>query len=322
MRRLAAGVLAVALVSACAAGERRGGASVVRSDRAPRLEDAFDGAPDLLVVVRPARIVRDPLYGPLVRRVGALASARAGVGGAVGTTALAALERTDEVLLGVYDREARDAVIALRGVPADVEAARLLDTSGAPLWIHFRDFPTGVEELVPHDGSPEAALFVLPRRGWLVAVGQGVGRAVRAYGEGLRGEGVSLAVSDAPLALARLRGEALVHARPALAEGPLMDLVRDLDAITVSLEPGPEGEVGEVGEVAARLVYGDVPFAARAERCANDVLGAFTRKYDASAPWLRAVKVGREERTVVVKGRIPRAWVDGFVHVELDDLAK
>jgi hypothetical protein len=112
-----------------------------------------------------------------------------------------------------------------------------------------------------------------------------------------------------------MRGDALAHARPELAEGPLAPAVRDLDSVTLSLEPGPEGQVGEV---VGRFVYGDLAFAQSAERCANDVLGAFTRKYEATAPWLHAVNVGREERAVVVRGRIPRAWADGLMHVELD----
>ena len=308
--------LAGVATGSCAA--HPGSGAHVTRDTTPRLEDAFDGEPALLVVIRPTKLARDPLYGPLVRRVTELASSRVAVSEAVGTTALAALERTDEVILGAYDRDARDAVIALRGVPADVEASHVLDTSGKPLWIHERDLPGGVEELAPADPAANAALFVLPRRAWVVAVGGAIARARGAFVEGTRGAPPS-AWDDGPLVLARLRGAALLRARPGLADGEIAPLVRDLDLVSVGLEPGPEGAVGEV---VGRFEYGDLPFAERAERCANEVLAAFTRKLEATAPWLHAVKVSRVERAVVVRGRIPRAWADGLIHLDLDDLAK
>jgi hypothetical protein len=74
-----------------------------------------------------------------------------------------------------------------------------------------------------------------------------------------------------------------------------------------------------VGEVSARFVYGDLPFATGAESSFRDALGAFVRAYEAKAPWLHAVTVARDERAVVVRGRIPRAWVDGFLHLDLGE---
>ena len=316
---LALALAAGSLVAACAS-RTVSQSHLVSRDRSPRLEDAFDREPALLVVIRPQRLTRDPLYGPLLRRASQLASARVAVAEAVGTTALAALERTEEVIVGAYDADARDAVIALRGVPADVEAPRVLDTNGKPLWAHANDLPGGVEEFAPADPSANAVLFVLPRRAWVVAVGGAVARSRAAFGEVTpRTLSSFRAVEDAPLIVARLRGAALLRARPALADGPLAPLVRDLDLASASLEPGPEGAVGEV---VARLEYGDLPFAERAEACASDVLAAFTRKYEAEAPWLHAVKVTRIERAVLVRGRIPRAWTDGLLHVDLDDFAK
>jgi hypothetical protein len=312
-------VLGAVLAVGCASSGRGwSSAHDARVDPTPRLEDVFDGEPALLVVVRPTRLARDPLYGPLFRRAGELAAARSGVGGAVGTTTLRALEQSDEVLVGIDDPHAKDAVVALRGVPANLEPSRLLDTNGAVLWAHYRDWPRGVEELTPADASVEASLFALPRRAWVIAVGGARERARAAY-DG-RTEENSLAPSaitmDAePLAVARLRGDAIVRLRPSLAEGALAEVVRALDFLTISLQPGPEGQVGEV---VARFVYAGEPFAERAQGRVEDVLAAFTRTYEKSAPWLHAVKVSREERAVVVRGRIPRAWADGFLHLDLD----
>jgi hypothetical protein len=324
LHRVAAAALALlfsaTVTTTSCAPRAASGARPLSPDRSPRIEDAFEGEPAFVLVVRPTKLTRDPLYGPLVRRASQLASARVAVAEAVGTTTLAALERTEEVILGAYDHDARDAVIALRGVPADIEASGVLDTNGKPLWTHVRDLPRGIEELAAADPSAGAALFVLPRRAWVVAVGPAVARARAAFAEGAHGSGTSLiSIEDRPLGVARLRGAALLRARPSLADGALAPIMRDLDVVSVSLEPGPEGAVGEV---AARFEYGDLPFAERAERCVADVLAAFTRKYETEAPWLHAIKVSRSERVVLVRGRIPRAWADGLLHVDLDDFAR
>jgi hypothetical protein len=320
MSRLARAALALLLAGACGAcaASPAAGLHAAARDRSPHLEDAFDGPPALLVVVRPARLTRDPLYGPLVRRASELAAARVAVGEAVGATALSALERTDEVILGAYDHDARDAVVALRGVPADIDAARVLDTNGKPLWQHARDLPGGVEELAPADATAKAALFVLPRREWVIAVGDAAPRARAAFADERHRDDAGLEVADEPLVVASLRGAALLRARPSLTTGPLAPVVRDLDVVTLGLEPGPEGAVGEV---VARLVYGEPAFAERSEACVNEVLAAFTRRFE-KAPWLHAVKVSRDGSAVVVRGRIPRAWADGLLHVDLSDIGQ
>jgi hypothetical protein len=319
MSRVALAALALSSLAACGscASPPPGDARAAAVDPLPRLEDAFDGSPALVVVVRPAKLVQDPLYGPLLRRASQLAAARVAVGGALGQTALSVIERTDEVVAGVYDRDGRDAVIGLEGVPADVDASRVVDGNASPLWVHVSDLPFGVEELAPADHTTGAALFVLPRRAWVIAVGAAAGRARAAFVERRHPRDLPV-VPDEELAVASLRGSALVDARPGLAHGPLAPIVQDLDRVSVALEPGP---VGAVGEVVARLVYGDAPFAERASICVGDVLAAFTNKFEKQAPWLHAVHVTRQDRAVVVRGRIPRAWADGLLRVDLDDLA-
>jgi hypothetical protein len=316
----AALALCLGAASASCAAQPAGAVHETPRDRSPRLDDAFDGEPAFLLVFRPTRLRQDPLYGPLLRRAGELASTRAALAEAVGTTMLEVMERTDEVIVGTYDRDARNVVVALRGVPADVEASHVLETSGQPVWTHARDLPGGIEELASTDAPTDAALFALPRRAWVIALHDAIPRARAAYAEGARGAPARLgAVADEPLVVARLRGDALVRARPSLADGPLAPMVRGLDTVIASVEPGPQGAVGEI---VARFVYEETPFAEHAEQCAGDVLAAFTHKFEAKAPWLHAVKVSREERAVIVRGRIPRAWADGFIHVDLDDLAK
>jgi hypothetical protein len=318
-RRLARATRALLAVffafASASCGESRVPPHATLLERSPRIEDAFDGVPALLVVVRPAKLTQDPLYGPLIRTASRLASAQAAVAEAVGTTTLAVVERSDEVICGVYDRDARDAVVAFRGVPADAEPSHLVDTNGKPLWAHLRDLPGGIEELAPTDVSADAALFALPRRAWVIAVGGAIPRARAAYVDGTHGASPRFGtVDDAPLAVARLRGDALVRARPSLADGPLAPMVQGLDVAAFSLEPGSEGAIGEI---VGRFVYARVPLAEHAAECANDVVAAFVHKFEAKAPWLHAVKVSREERAVIVRGRIPRAWADGFIHLDL-----
>jgi hypothetical protein len=331
-------VMAVACASwsGCAGRARPVSAADDARSREPRLEDALDAPPDLLVVVRPARLVHDPLYGPLLRRASRLASERAAVASAVGTTTLAALERADEVLVAVYDPEARDAIVAVRGVPADVDPLRLVDTDGTPLWTLARDLAGGATELRTSTRTDErdAALFVLPRRAWVIAAGPAVARARVALtaagptpGAPAHGGAAALsAVDPSALAAARFDGEAFRRVRPQLAEGALAPIVTRLDHATATLAPAPvpsarpseaSGPQGEVGEITLRFVYADESSARASEACLGEVVGAFTRRWGESQPWLHAIRVGREERAVLVRGRIPRAWADGFIHLEL-----
>jgi hypothetical protein len=317
-RLVAVGLLAyVAIVGGGCGSPAARSVPVPRTDRGPRLEDALGDEPPFLFVVRPAMLVRDPLYGPLLRRVSQLAAARAALADVVGSTMLAILERTDEVAVAVYDREAGDALVLLRGVPADADALRIVDTAGNRLWTLRAEIPGRVEELAPADAAVDAELFVLPRRAWAIAVGAAVPRARVSYARDAArsGAAVSLDTDDGVLATARVRGDVLARGR---SDGPLAPVFQALDVATVSLEPGPQGAVGEV---VLRLVYGAPAFATRAEPSVADVVAAYTRELGARAPWLHAVTVSRDDRAVVVKGRIPRAWTEGLLHVELGDLA-
>jgi hypothetical protein len=298
-------------------------APVAQDDR----REAFGQEPPFLFVVRPTTLERDPLYGPLVRRVSQLAASRAALADAVGSTMLAVVERTEEVEVAVYDREANDALVVFRGVPADADPARLMDTTGKPLWSHRGEIPGRVEELAPSDAAADGALFVLPRRTWVVAVGGAIPRARGDFAAPTHRAGDEVrfvpdeppargGIEESALAAARVRGEAI--ARRARPDGPLGPVLRALDVLTVTLEPGPQGSVGEV---TLRLVYAEPAFAEKAAPSVGDVVAAYTRQFGARAPWLHAVTVSRDEASVVVRGRIPRAWADGFIHLDLGDLA-
>jgi hypothetical protein len=316
LRAVVVAVAALASVGAasCASGSRRADRPAQARARTPQLEDALDGPPDLLIVVRPRSIARDRLYGPLFRRASVLASTRSGAAN-VGTTALAAFERADEAIFAGYDRGGRDAVIAVRGVPADVDAITLVDTAGKPLWERVRESPGGVTELVARDPKVDAALFVLPMRTWVIAVGDAVPRAREVYGRASPASSrpAPLTLDPVPLAVVQLRGEALLRHEARLRVGPLAPIGRDLDHVDLALEPGVRGEV------AGRFVYTDERSAFESEQRMKDVLGAFSRKFGEKLRWLDAIRVVHASREVSVRGRLPQSWVEGLLDAEAAD---
>jgi hypothetical protein len=282
----------------------------------PRLEDALDGEPDLLVVLRPRRIARDRLYGPLFRRASLLASTKSGAGN-VGTTALAAFERADEAIVAVYDRGGRDAIVAVRGVPAEIDAASVVDTAGKPLWQKVRDEGSGVTEYAPSDPKVDAALFVLPLRVWVIAVGDAIARAGAAYTRQAPSRGALVAFDAGPLAIVQLRGDALVRHEVRLRVGPLAPIGRDLERVSLVLEAAAiTADARGSGEITGRFVYEKDAAAAESEARINDVLGAFSRKFGERYRWLDAIRVVRASREIAVRGKLPPSWVEGLLEAE------
>ena len=130
--------------------------------------------PDLVITLHPGAIARDAVYGPLLRRASELASAYAGPTN-LGTTALAVFERTEEVVIAGSDG-GKDAVVILRGVPADLDPLDIVDTSGHAVWRALGgDVRTLSRELGSNDGA-DAALFLAPGLVWIIASGPAIPR--------------------------------------------------------------------------------------------------------------------------------------------------
>jgi hypothetical protein len=312
-----------------------------KADRATDLVALLGAPPDLLVRLHPPALQRDPVYGPLLRRAGEMASAYAGPMN-LGTTALAVIERTDEVVVAQRARDVRelgkDAVILLRGVPADIDPLQVVDTAGHPIWKAVAgDTRTTSRELAPVQPA-EAALFVTPGLSWIIASGDSVARVraeVVAGGagrvKGVEGVGTELPGdgSDTALASISMPGDVI----PQLRQGALAPVGAGLTNIKLDLGPGA------LGILIARLAYVDAASAASAEGTVLAVTLAFRHRLEedikadghapqataqaraarpgASLEWLGAAKVDREGATVIVRAPIPKPWLEALAKAEV-----
>ncbi len=274
-------------------------------------EDLLAGPPAVSATLHPPAIVRDPVYGPLLRHASAMAAAFAGPR-SVGTTALAALERTEEVVVASNDAST-EAVVVLRGVPADLDAAGIVDEHGAPIWRQVvGDLGRSAVEYEPATPA-DAALFVLPRRTWIIAVGDAKARTREALLAPV--SATSLPGEEAPLAVLSIPGPALVRLDARLREGALAPVGRALARASFELAPGAEGVID------ARLVYADPAAALASERIARDIVAAFRRSLEGPHPpplaWLAAAGIERSASTVTVRAPIPKPWLAALAQADV-----
>jgi hypothetical protein len=319
-----ASLLALALLAGCATKTSMPAHSASSSKAAPpvapqplRTEDLLGQLADVEVTLKPSAIVRDKVYGPLLRRASALATAYVGPP-TLGTTAMAALERTDRVDAAVSD--AGDAVVILRGVPADLDVTQIVDEKGRPIWRPVQgDVRQSVIEYEPAEPS-DAALFVLPARTWLVASGTARVRARERLA--LAAGGVAFDPTEAPLGVLSIRGASLLRREGRLRAGPISPLGSSLLRAAFELTSGAEGVV------VARLEYSDASAASGAELTARDIVAAFRHRLEEAqkgtlkgAPpplaWLGAAGVDRGDKVVTIRAPIPRSWLEAVAHADL-----
>lgn len=266
----------------------------------PRWESVLDPIPDMLLVVRPRALLRDALYGPLLRRVVELARQRSSVVAAA--SALATLENADEVLVGAHDLRTADFVVVVRGVPADVDPSTLVDEQRRPLWTTSTSGPLHELTRTPSksdedDRSPvEASLFELPGRTWVIASGSECARTRKILSRpsapsvpqaGQSPLDARLADSD-PQAIASLRlaGPALVARFPALRPpGLLAPVGRELSTVTVLLlgEPDPR--------LRATFSYNRGTAPMSAEATLRETVAALSRAKPQTFTWLQTATV-------------------------------
>jgi len=277
----------------------------------PHWQDVVETTPELLIVVRAKAAREDRVYGPLLRR--ALEVAREQSKAVAETRALDAMGDAEELVIGLRPDTADrpgELVLVARGVRADVDPGRLVDTDGEALWAPG---PTGrVRELVrDHDahGHPVgASLFELPGRTWVIAQGDARARAREAFAHPFNRPRMDL--DPQALAILRIDGPALVQRVRALQDlGGLSAVGHHLRSVTFVLPPGAERVVR------ATFAYAGDDDAAFAEVSAREAVRVAVRAGDRPAwlPWLASASVERGPKTVVLAAPLPPQLVDGLL---------
>ena len=289
---LRAPLLAVTLsLSACALGPER----PPTSSREPRWQDVIDPRPDLLVVLRPLALRQDPGVGPLLERIVEIGRQQSRV--VADTRALEAMEDAEEVIVSVRASgldaaaSASDELVVVRGVRADLDPSRLVDSDGHPLWTQGPGGP--VREFVRahnDEAAPvDVSLFELPARTWVIAAGLARARARHAIVHPL-GRPAPFQYSEA-LAIVRIDGPALVSRLPALRRYGQLGLIgRGLLEVELALPPNP----GRTIDVT--LTYANVSDADEAESAARTVIRVVAAAGPLPAGWISTLGSARVER--------------------------
>lgn len=274
----------------------------------PHWQDVFETVPELLVVVRAKAAREDRVYGPLLRR--ALEVAREQSRAVVATRALDAMGDAEELVIGVRPDTADgpgELVLVARGVRADVDPGKLVDTDGAPLWApgpagHVREL---VRERDEHGHPVGASLFELPGRTWVIAQGDARVRARQAFAHPINRP--AMALDLLALAIVRIDGPSLVRRARALQDlGGLAAVGHHLRSVELVLPPGAERSVR------ATLTYAGDDDAALSEVAARDAVDRASRAGSEPAwlPWLASARVDRGRKTVFLTAPLPPALVD------------
>jgi hypothetical protein len=256
--------------------------------------DIFDGTPDLYAVIRPQAIKRDGLYGSFFKALMRAAQAR---GIARGDSMVQAAEGADEIIVGL--NKGFDAALVLRGVPASLDPQKITDANGRVLFRPMSDRSKVLEYELLDQSSDTGALFVLPDRTWVGALGDARTRARQAFATPL-GRPPPKIDAEA-LALVRVSGP-LAHA---LDQHPSFGVLgRKLSNVTFALKPGKGGLV--IG-----LTYEDADATAWAEMQAKRIVDELSKEAPGRGPggptraWLKDAKVAYEGNTVFVRVAIP-----------------
>lgn len=318
-RRWAA--LAGIVTSLAGCGSRAVAPRPSTADVEPSWEDAFDRPPPVLLSLRPKALRGDPVYGPLLDKVLALAGARSHVVDA--TRALEVVEDADQVIVGLRGDPGQsdegdtstEIVASVLGVRAEVDPGAIVDSSGHALWTAGSG--GRVPELVrEHDEDGQAvgaSLFELPGRAWVMAAGPARLRLRDLWSRPHpHPRPLDLPDGDHALVYARLDGRFLVARfrwlRPPAALAPVG---RDLTSVALTLPPG-----GTV--VSASFAYGDEPAAGAAEKTLDDAVAALAREKPEGLAWLGEARVSRSAlpgaaNVVDVAAPIPARLIDVLV---------
>jgi len=275
----------------------------------PHWQDVFDRVPDILVLAHPTAMARDPIYGPLLKSLSRMMAARAPQ--TAGTRAAEVLASCDEVIFALRERGSSDATVVLRGVRADIDARKLTDQNGRPMWA---EGPRGTVTELTRTGAADGSLFVLPDRTWVFAMGDARARAREAFAHPF--DRPSPLRDEASLFVIRLDGPSLVQGVPRLRThgAPLEPIGHRLQMLTVALRPGKEG-------LLASFVYSEEGAAAYAETLLKQITEALDREGSDKTKWLGQTKVERPSNyTVIARVSLPPKLLEELPNVSAAEL--
>ncbi len=307
--RIALGIALAVSVSSCGPGDKRPEAPA-RREAAPQWQDVFDGTPEVYAVIRPQALKKDAVYGTFFKTVMHMAQARSEMRG---VTSLEALEGCDEIVVGIKrDAQGEDAALVFRGVPASLDAQKMTDATGHPVF-RLIDARSKVPEYewIDRQSSEKGSVFVLPDRTWVGAIGEARTRARQAFASPF---GRPAPKSD-PQALATVRFDAATFLQgPRFAKSSVVGpLTRKLRALTLSLMPGKGGLI-------ATLQYEDEDASAWAEMHVKRVIEELSKARPALA-WLHDAKVGHEGNAVTVMVAVPARLLEDLPKASAGDLS-
>jgi hypothetical protein len=286
------------------------------STQEPRWEDAFATTPEFLAVVRPRSLREDRIYGGLFRKAVQLARERSRV--VTATRMVESMEDADEVVVGLSEPAGRAAEMLFveRGVRSDIDPAKLVDDGGALLWTPgpsgpfrelIREHPDRRASPTGDDDDPDASLFELPGRTWVIASGPARDRARDAFTHPLN-RPVPWSRSDPhALGFVRIDGQSLVSHVKQLRGGRLAAVGHNLLSTFLSLPPGAEHTVRVV------LDYADDDAALGAEAILREVFAALGRREEPALAWLGGAKVERTSHSVAAAAPLPPQLIDALL---------
>jgi hypothetical protein len=315
---VALAVVAAAPVLGCGAGDKPP-PTAAKLELAAQWQDAFDGTPELLVVVRPKALKRDAVYGSLWASALRAALARAPLAGTSGTELL---EGCEEVILAVHrdrDTNAEDAAIVFRGVAASLEPGKLVDGGGRAV-LRPLDARAKVPEYVPASPSSftergsaaarDVSLFVLPARTWVVATGGARARGRQAFATPTARPAPK--VDEGALAVVRVGPELLVT--PRSEKSPVLGpLLRKLRSASLQLDPAKAG-------VRLVLTYGDGDATAYGEMQVKRIAQGLAKESPGRFAWLADAKVSSAASSVTVAMPVPARLLEELPSASPADL--
>lgn len=306
-------VATAALATSCGPGDDAG-PKAARRENVPQWQDVFDGTPEIYAVVRPQAIKRDAVYGVFFKNLLRVAQARSAMRGA---TTLEALDGCEEIILGIRkDATGEDAALVIRGVPANLDAAKMTDAAGHSV-LRLVDARARVPEYewIDRQSTASGSVFVLPDRTWVGTIGTARGRARQAFASPF---GRPAPKAD-PQALATVRLDAATFLQgPRFAKSQVVGpLTRKLRAVTLALMPGKEG-------VIVQLQYEAEDASALAEmhtrRVLDEIAHQEPRPGRAPLDWLKTATVTHDGNTVIVKLAIPPRLLEDLPNASGNDL--